>query len=111
MNGALNGDTVIIELLDKNAIKKEGKILRILKRDVKNLVGEFYFQDNKGYVKIDDDKLNIIVELPYEDCTEAVNGHKVVVEITDYGKNGRKPEGKVVEIIYINQIFFCFYRI
>lgn len=28
-----------------------------------------------------------------------MSGHKVVVEITSYGKKGKKPEGKVVEII------------
>ena len=27
------------------------------------------------------------------------DSHKVVVEITSYGKKGKKPEGKVVEII------------
>ena len=27
------------------------------------------------------------------------DGHKVVIEITDYGKRGKHPEGKVIEII------------
>ena len=29
----------------------------------------------------------------------AVTGHKVVVELTSYGGKGKKPEGKVIEII------------
>ena len=28
-----------------------------------------------------------------------MSGHKVVVELTDFGGNGKKPEGKVVEIL------------
>ena len=28
-----------------------------------------------------------------------MSGHKVVVEITNYGKGGKNPEGKVIEII------------
>ena len=98
MNGALNGDTVIIELLDKNAVKKEGKILKIVKRDVKNLVGEFYYQDNKGYVKVDDDKLNIVVELPYEECKEAVNGHKVAITLGNKIKNNLY-RGNLIKIL------------
>ena len=30
---------------------------------------------------------------------QAVSGHKVVCEITDYGRDGRKPEGKIVEVL------------
>ena len=29
----------------------------------------------------------------------AVAGHKVVVELTEFGGNGKKPEGRVVEIL------------
>jgi len=98
MNGALNGDIVIIEILDKNARKKEGKILKIVKREEKPLVGEFYYQDNNGYVKLDDDKLNIIVELPYNECKETVNGHKVAIKLGGKIKNNLY-RGNLVEIL------------
>ncbi|MBE6152651.1 MAG: ribonuclease R [Firmicutes bacterium] len=98
INGALNGDTVIIELVDKNAIKKEGKILKIVSRDLKQLVGEFYYQNNKAYVKLDDNKLNIIVELPKEECHEAVNGHKVAISLGKKIKNNIY-KGNLIEIL------------
>ncbi len=98
INGALNGDVVILELMDKNALKKEGKILRILRRELNQLVGEFYYEDNKGYVKLDDNKLNIIVEIPKDECKEAVNGHKVAVNVGSKIKNNYY-RGNLVEIL------------
>lgn len=47
----------------------------------------------------DNTKITGDIFVPAERAKGAVSGHKVVCEITDYGKNNRKPEGKIVEII------------
>ncbi len=47
----------------------------------------------------DNTKISEDVFVPVERSKGAVSGHKVVCEITDYGKNNRKPEGKITEII------------
>jgi ribonuclease R len=67
---------------------------------MKQIVG-IYDKSNKnyGFVIPDNTKLADDVFVPVERSKGAVSGHKVVCEITDYGKNNRKPEGKIVEIL------------
>ena len=56
MNGAVNGDIVNVELLtDEFNPKPEGKIVKIVKRELNNLVGEVIIKNNKGYVILDDE--------------------------------------------------------
>lgn len=73
--------------------------MRILSHGTVKLVG--YFQKNKnfGFVIPDNDRFVKDIFVPLERSKGAVTGHKVVVELTSYGKDGKKPEGKVVEII------------
>ena len=52
-----------------------------------------------GFAVPDNPKFGSDIFIPQERSKGAVSGHKVVVEVTSYGKKDRKPEGKVVEIL------------
>lgn len=99
MNGAIHDDIVLVEITSKMHLDRlEGRILKILKRQVTRYIGEINFVKNKGIIKLDDQKVKIEIEVKKEDSMNAVDGHKVVVEL---GKriNNHKYYGKVVEII------------
>lgn len=102
INTAMHGDTVLCELLPYNKEKgrsREGKVVRIEERAVTRVVGTYEKSKNYGFVVPDQTKLQDDIFISKENAMGAVNGHKVVVEITEYPKKGRSPEGKIVEII------------
>lgn len=102
VNGAMHGDTVQIVLSTgrtEPGRRKEGTVVRILERGTVKMVGTFQKNKNFGFVVPDNTKFVQDIFVPLECSKGAVDGHKVVVELTDYGKKNRKPEGKVIEII------------
>lgn len=109
VNNALHHDTVLISVSptenirkdksDKTKRRKEGSVVKIISHEITEVVGLFEKSKNFGYVLPDNQKITKDIYVPKEKCMGAVNGHKVVVKITDYGKAGKKPEGEVVEII------------
>lgn len=101
VNGAFHKDTVKVALLSgQNGRRQEAQVIEILSRGMRQIVG-IYDKSNKnyGFVIPDNTKINDDIFVPVERSKGAVSGHKVVCEITDYGKNNRKPEGKVTEIL------------
>ena len=62
INGAINEDKVLVELVN-NFGKTEGRVIRVLNRDLNNLIGELYFYNNKHYVKLEDEKNQILFYL------------------------------------------------
>ena len=99
MNGALHGDLVIVELLSKkNLDRMEGRIIRVLKHQSNTYVGEINFEKSIGKVKLDEDKVNLEVIVTRENSLNAVDGHKVVVEIIKRISN-HQAEGKVIKIL------------
>ena len=101
-NGAFDGDEVeVVVTREPGGRNREGKIVRIVSRGILRVVGLYQSREKKnyGFVLPDNQKILKDIFIPIEKSKGAVNGHKVVVELTSYGKEGKKPEGKVVEII------------
>ncbi len=98
---AMNGDTVLVEVLKgkKTEGKPEGKVARILKRATDTIVGIFKANRNFGFVIPDDEKFGYDVFIKKTKTLNAKDGQKVVVHITKWPENGKKPEGEVKEIL------------
>lgn len=103
VNGAMHGDTVLIEPIDvshRRGKSKEAVVIDIIQRAMDTVVGTYDAAKNQyGFVIPDNIKLEQDIFIPIGNSMGAVSGHKVVAKILDYGGNGRKPEGKIIEII------------
>lgn len=99
-NGALHNDKVQIEVLEgKTGKRKEGRVIQILERGTDKIVGTFAKSKNFGFVVADNQKYGKDIFISKEYIKGAVTGHKVLVEITNYGSKEKNPEGKIVEIL------------
>lgn len=102
-HGAFHKDIVEVMIKPYKRIgegrKKEGEVVKIVSRGVKEVIGTYQKSKNFGFVVADNLRFDKDIFIPKEFSKDAVTGHKVVVELTDYGTKGRKPEGKIKEII------------
>lgn len=99
-NGAINKDVVSVVITDEHSGKrKEGRIVKVIAHGYKEVVGRFEKSKKFGFVVVDDQKFSKDIFIPLERSKGAVTGHKVVVEITEFGSKDKNPEGKVIEII------------
>ena len=98
---ALNGDRVLIEIIEEeNKVKSaEGKVVKILKHEKDTIVGIFQNNRNFGFVVPDDRNFGTDVFISKKDMGKARSNHKVLVKITKYPQNGKKAEGKIIEVL------------
>ena len=118
INGAINKDEVAIEVTGKSKEAPEGKVLYTISRNLQPQVGEVYHEKNKCLVKLDDSKLKLVIELNDSQSQNLVDGHKVLLKLTDKLKDnhykceiidviGHKAEPQV-DILSITESFGCF---
>lgn len=101
INGAMNGDSVLVRLLPSSQISRtrEGVIDRIIKRAAVEVVGTFEKSKHFGFVVPDDRRLNDDIFVLKKDFNGARAGDKVVAKIYKYPDKHNSAEGKIEEII------------
>lgn len=102
MNGAYEEDTVLVEVAkDSKGDNQEGTVTSILTRGVTRIVGEYTDNGGYGFVIPDSKKMTSDIFIPKRQNLGAVDGHKVLVEITKFpdGIGGESPEGHVIQIL------------
>ena len=83
LNGAIHGDKVVVEITSPKGIDLEGRIVKIVDRKFKQMVGEIYYVKNMPYLKLDDERVKLNIEIDRNKTMNAMEGHKVLVKITN----------------------------
>ncbi|MEK4230589.1 ribonuclease R [Solibacillus sp. FSL H8-0538] len=100
INGALNGDIVLIRVLkEASGERREGTVTKVVERSKTSFVGTFQANRGFGFVVTDDKKLNMDIFIAKEDALGAVDGHKVVVEVTHWPDETKSATGMVTKIL------------
>jgi len=102
LSGAMDGDRVLVRPKKTfGGTRREGEIVRVVKRARANLVGLLTTHGGFGFVQPDDKHLNQDIFVPGDALHGAVDGQKVVINITEYpGQDGHtSAAGEVVEVL------------
>ena len=107
MGGALNGDTVRVQLFPKRPRRRgeperkpEGQVVEIVQRATEHFLGTIRKSRKYALFLPDNPLMPIDIYVPLEDCADARDGDKVVVRVTDWQEGtGRVPLGKVTQVL------------
>ena len=101
VNGAMHGDRVIAVITKTASGEKraEGKIIQVIKREVIQVVGTFKSNVHFGFVTPMEKEITTDIYIPEKYFNGAKENDRVVVQITKWAKDNRKPEGIITEVL------------
>ena len=91
-------DVFIPPMLINNAIDGDKVVVKIVDRKLKEMVGEVYYKNDKIFIKLDDEKVKLNIRIDKDKSMGAVEGHKVLVKITNK-LEGNNYRGEIIKII------------
>ncbi len=98
-NTGSHGDEVLVKITeDKEGKKKEGEVVKVIKRGSNRVIGIFEMSKSFGFV-VPTHSFGKDIYIPKKYCDGIPNKKLVVVEIDFWGDAERKPEGKIVDVL------------
>ncbi|WP_175615598.1 ribonuclease R [Piscibacillus halophilus] len=98
---AMNGDTVLVrvETPSETGNRPEGIVVRIVERNNAPIVGTYQDNGRFGFVIADDKRIPNDIFIREGNSGGAVDGHKVIVKITEYPEGRKSAEGEIINIL------------
>ncbi|OGP69942.1 MAG: ribonuclease R [Deltaproteobacteria bacterium RBG_13_58_19] len=96
---AWHGDQVVVRLEGRRGRRREGRVIRILARHIKEVMGLFCQAGDTFYIEPEDEHLlfNLII-LP-EHLGGALPDHIVRARVTHYPTGHLNPQGEIIEVL------------
>ncbi|MFH1215898.1 MAG: ribonuclease R [Pseudomonadota bacterium] len=96
---ALHGDRVLVQVTGGRGDRFEGRIVTVLDRAAKQIVGVYSVRGSRGYVTPEDERYPFTITIDQEKSGGAENGDAVLVEISEFGSDGSPASGTIIEIL------------
>jgi ribonuclease R len=100
MQFAFDGDEVLVVItgVDRRG-RSEGKVVEVLDRGNRSIVGRYEEESGIGYVVPDNTRINQNILIPPKAKGEAKSGQIVTALITDYPTRKLNAKGQIVEVL------------
>lgn len=101
LDSAMDGDDILVEITipkEKSSKSREGRVVKVLKRNTSTIIGRFIKNKSFGFVEPIDNKINDIY-IPKRYVSSANDNDFVEVQIEKYATKTSKAEGKILRII------------
>ncbi len=96
---AMHKDKVLVEIVGKWRGLPKGRVVKVVERGIKRVVGVFDHKGTFGFVVPDDPKISYDFYVAPENIDDAKPNQKVIAEIVRYPSPGRNPEAKIVRVL------------
>ena len=100
MQFVFDGDEVLVAVtgLDRRG-RQEGKVVEVLNRGSRSLVGRYQEESGIGFVVPDNNRINHQILIPPKEKGKALSGQIVTVAITDYPVRNFQAKGRISEVL------------
>ncbi|HYG19175.1 MAG TPA: ribonuclease R [Ohtaekwangia sp.] len=100
LGSAVDGDTVTVQVLStRHGEHQEGKVTGVIRRNRNRYVGKIEVSKGYAFVVPDHRKMHQDFFIYTENINGASTGDKVIIEVTSWAEDDKKPEAKVIEVL------------
>ncbi len=99
LKGAIHGDLVTARIERDSPKGPEGSVIRIIQRNLREVVGIFHTGRNLGVVIPENERLHTEILIPDPKRYGNIDGQAVIAKILHFSRTGTTAEGEIIKVL------------